>query len=339
MSIFKSLEEAKHRRRRLLRRRFVSFVLVGTGGYFAYRWWRSRPQALIQRQASYLTPNRDFYSVAIRPGFRPRVDADSWRLRVEGPAGSREYGLAELRRGEVLKTVRTLCCVGNPVGGTAVGNAEWTAVPLATVLEPVLGDVPADWRVTFHALDGFYSSVPLSLALDPESILAWEMNGVELPAAHGYPLRVLLPGRYGMKQPRWLEKITVQQGGSGYWERRGWCSECRLHMLSRIDSARPASDGGWAVRGVAFCGEKAVGRVEISADDGARWQAARLLDPALPNAWVRWEARWQPPGGGEYVLGVRVCDEAGNRQEETVSGAWPSGATGLHRVIVRVPAG
>ena len=338
MTIFKSLEESKQQRRLLLRRRFLSFLLVGTAGYVGYRWWRSRPQALSQRDTSYLTANRDFYSVSIRPGFRPEVTREAWRLRTEGPGGTREYRADELRTPRTRIDVRTLCCVGNPVGGTAIGTAEWTVTPLAEFLRPVAGRAGTDAMVTFFALDGFYSSVPLWVALDPGTVLAFEMNGVELPAAHGFPVRVLIPDRYGMKQPRWLERIVVQEEGSGYWESRGWCSECRVRMMSRIDSAHPTGRD-WTLRGIAFCGGTAVGAVEISDDGGDRWNTAELLDPALPNAWIRWQYRWRPDDNGDHVLSVRVVDRAGNRQVESDSGAWPSGATGLHRVIVRVPAG
>jgi hypothetical protein len=138
-----------------------------------------------------------------------------------------------------------------------------------------------------------------------------------------------------MKQPRWLEKIVVSDDDSGYWERRGWCDECFVHMTARIDSARPQSDGSYRVAGVAFCGAAAVGAVEVS-DDGENWHRAVLGEPARPNAWSTWTFDWDPGSKGEYTLSARVFDADGKRQEEGYSGVFPSGSTGIHRVTLTV---
>jgi DMSO/TMAO reductase YedYZ molybdopterin-dependent catalytic subunit len=196
---------------------------------------------------------------------------------------------------------------------------------------------PSNLRVVFHGLDGFYSSVPYSVAADPDSLLAYEMNGQPLPSKHGYPLRVLLPGRYGMKQPRWLEKIVITTSDeSGYWEKRGWSDSALINPLSRIDSAKPIDRGLWKVTGIAFCGNQAVGSVDLSADGGETWKRARLTSSAQRHVWTTWEFDWHPSQGGEHILAVRVTDQDGRKQEEDFDGAFASGSTGLHRVVITV---
>jgi DMSO/TMAO reductase YedYZ molybdopterin-dependent catalytic subunit len=333
--IFKSQEERKRNRRSMLRRRFITFTVTGIGALFAYRWWKFRPVPVSQRNTDYLTTNGSFFTVSIQPGFRPNVDPEAYRLAVAGPAGAVEVDLAQIRSLPSLQMVRTLACVGNGVGGTGMGNAEWTVVPLRSVVAAVVGEAPDGLFATFYGMDGFYSSVPLSVALDPETVLAFEMNGKSLPLAHGYPLRVLIPGRYGMKQPRWLERIVISTDDPGYWERRGWCDECRIHMTARIDSVREQADGVHRVSGVAFCGAVPVGAVSVS-EDGENWFPAVLGEKPLPNAWSTWSFNWLPKSKGEVVLTARAIDAQGIVQEAGYSGAFPSGTTGLHRVVVQV---
>ncbi len=335
VAMFESVDQLRRRRRRTGRRRFLIALAAGVGGYLGYRWWRARPMPLVERRHRYLTPNRDFYTVSIG-GYPEKPDIEHWRLRLESPARSFEMSDAQIRALESKTIPKTFMCISNRVAGDAIGNAEWTVTPLAPLIRRVLPPQGGPWTVAFHALDGFYSSVPLEVALDEEAYLAYQMNGVPLPREHGYPLRVLLPGKYGMKQPRWLERIEVTDGSvSGYWEWRGWSSAADVKMTSRIDSASRQDGGTWLLRGIAYCGARAVGEVQWRVDGGV-WQPTRLTNAALPNAWSTWESGWTPAGTGSHVLEVRVADEQGERQEEEFSGAFPSGATGLHRVIVEV---
>ncbi len=336
--MFESVQQLGKSRKGIRRRMFLFAAAAGAGGVFVYRWWRRQPMAIVERPVRYVTPNRDFYTVSINLNYPAKVDPGSWKLELKGPGGdSRSLALADLAAMDVLKIHKTFMCISNRVGGDAIGNAEWTAVALAPILEPLLGAARDGLRVAFYGMDGFYSSVPLPVALDPETYLAWEMNGVPLPREHGFPLRVLITGKYGMKQPRWLERIEVtRESVSGYWENRGWSDSCQVRMTSRIDSARRESEGVWRVAGIAYCGGLPVGRVELSDDDGKTWREARLTSPAAPNAWSTWEWEWNPAIRGGVVLTVRVVDSAGDRQIEDYSGSFPSGSTGLHRVIVRV---
>ncbi len=335
--LFETAGKLQKSRRAILRRTLLLGGLAGIGGVFFYRWWRRQPQAVAQRPTRYITPNRDFYTVSISPAY-PRVDPDLWRLRIVGGGKPPlELSLEELSALETQEITRSLTCISNPVGGTAIGNAQWTVIALAPLLRPVIGEAPSSSRVVFHGLDGFHSSVPLQVALDSETVLALEMNGVPLPREHGFPARVLIPDRYGMKQPRWLERIEVtDEPATGYWESRGWSEEARIRASSRIDSVKADSSAAWLVQGIAFCGATTVEKVEVSDDDGAAWRQARLTSPALPGCWATWQWSWRPRAVGRHVLCVRVTDTRGRRQEEAFSATFPSGASGLHSVWLDV---
>jgi len=338
MALFDSINQLNEQRRGIGRRRFIICSLAAVGGYFGFRWWRDRPRPVAQRKTDYITPNQKFYSVSVDPGFSPSVTRGQWQLKVSGLEG-RGYALGydEMLALERRRIYKTFMCVGNEVGGPAMGNAEWTVTPLAPLVARVLGAKRDGLRVVFHALDGFYSSVPLEVALGDQAFVAYEMNRVTLPLAHGFPARVLLPGKYGMKQPRWLSRIEVtDRSETGYWEKRGWSDHCEVKMTARIDAALPRPDGTWLVTGLAYCGAQPVGGVELSVDGGAHWQAAILTTDLLPNAWALWEFIWRPVAAGTHTLAARVIDAAGGRQIESYTGNFPSGATGLHRVTVQV---
>lgn len=337
--MFDSVKQLDKSGKGILRRRFLIAVVAGVGGYFGYHWWLRQPMALVERGIRFVTPNRDFYRVSISSRFPEKVDPQGWKLEIAGVDGTRRgLGLDDLNGLGARRIFKTFMCIETPVGGDSIGNAEWTGTPLGPVLEPLLGGAREGLRVAFRAMDGFYSSVPLSVALDPEAYLAWEMNGVPLPREHGYPLRVLLPGKYGMKQPRWLSRIEITADAvRGYWENRGWSDECEVKTMSRIDSAKPAGEGRWRVAGIAYCGGRPVGGVELSDDEGRTWAPGRLTSEALPNAWSTWEYDWTPSRKGDLILTVRATDAAGNRQIEEYGGSFPSGSTGLHRVRFTVP--
>lgn len=340
MALFESLSSMKRDRRSLNRRRFLSFAFAACGVYGVDRWWSRRAKPLIKRMTSYVTGNEEFFAVSIKPGFRPSVDESEFRLLLSGP-GLEEWRMS-LREIQALPSetfFRTLMCIGNPVGGRSVGNAEWTGVRLAEILRPLVSEPNEGLFVSFFGLDGFHSSIPLEVALDPETYLVYTMNGVPLPAKHGFPLRVLLPGRYGMKQPRWIERIEVSSSASGYWEAWGWSSKAEVRTMSRVDSFEAVNEGLHEIRGIAYCGKEAVSRVEVSVDDGSTWHEASLEDPARSGCWRRWKFLWKEASAGEHVLQVRATDSQGKQQEESRSGSYPSGATGLHRVTVEVRKG
>ncbi len=338
MALFDSLEQLNQSRRGTTRRMFLFGGVGAVISYFGWRWWRDRARPVRQLKTKYITPNHEFYFTEIDSSFAPQVSKDNWQLKFSSFDGqSFTLNYDELLKLDQRKIFKTFACVGNEVGGPAIGNAEWTVTPLAPLINRLLKLQRNSIRVVFYALDGFYSSVPLEVALSEQAFIAYEMNGVELPKRHGWPARVLLPGSYGMKQPRWLERIEVtDKSVSGYWEKRGWCGTCEVQLTARINAAIRQQDGSWRVTGLAYCGAQPVGAIEISADEGTTWQPARITSERLPNAWSTWEWNWRPEKTGEQILTARATDAAGARQIEDYSGSFPSGATGWHRVIVQV---
>jgi DMSO/TMAO reductase YedYZ molybdopterin-dependent catalytic subunit len=338
MALFDSINQLQTSRRGTSRRLFLFSAVGAVVGYFGFRWWRDRPRPIPQIQTRFITPNSSFYLTQIDAGFRPRIEAQAWQLKFAGLDG-KSFALTydELTRLERRKIFKTFSCVGNTVGGPAVGNGEWTVTPLAPLLERLLPAKRDGLSVVMYGLDGFHSSVPLDIALSDQAFIAYEMNGAALPMAHGWPARALLPGKYGMKQPRWLERIEITDGWvSGYWEKRGWSYDGDVRMTARVDSAIKQTDGSWLVTGMAYCGAQPVVRVEFSDNEGDSWQQAEITSEKYPNTWATWQFNWKPTTTGEIILTARVADQSGKRQIESYTGSFPAGATGLHRVIVTV---
>lgn len=290
-----------------------------------------------------ITPIDDHYVVAkgLAP---PSVDGSAWRLAVDGLVGRPlDLSLPEVQALASAAEARTLICISNPVAefGPYAGTQLWTGTPVAAVIEAAGGPSPDARFVLWTSADGYTESIPLDVALDPRSLLAWGMGdeGAPLPVEHGYPLRVLLPGRYGMKQPKWLTRITLAaEDVDGYWEERGWDREAVVRTWSRIDDPRNgdtvATGRPLSVFGVAFAGERGISGVEVSPDDGATWIAAELESPTSALAWVRWRASMAPPAAGAVLLRVRATDGTGALQAETPEPPLPRGAAGWQRVRV-----
>ena len=290
-----------------------------------------------------ITPIDDHYVVAkgLAP---PSIDGSAWRLAVDGLVGRPlDLSLAEVQALASAAEARTLICISNPVAefGPYAGTQLWTGTPVAAVIEAAGGPAPDARFVLWTSADGYTESIPLDIALDPRSLLAWGMGeeGAPLPVEHGYPLRVLLPGRYGMKQPKWLTGITLAaEDVDGYWEERGWDREAVVRTWSRIDDPRNgdtvAAGRPLAVFGVAFAGERGIRGVEVSPDDGATWIAAELEAAGTELAWVRWRASMAPPAAGALLLRVRATDGTGALQAETPEPPLPRGAAGWQRVRV-----
>lgn len=338
MAVFDSYLELANSRRKTSRRIFLIGGAAFSAGYVVFRWWRFRAREVANRLTRFITPTKEFYSVSLFDGFRAGIDQRTWKLELVGYKGNqRKLGYQELCSLESRKIFKTLVCVGNEIGGPLMGNAEWTVTPLALLLRELKSDPEAD-RVMFYGADGFYSSVPLEIALSEHSYIAYQMNGEPLTDEHGFPARVLLPGRYGMKQPRWLTKIEIVKSPflKGHWEARGFSDRGRIHPQARIDYAMKDIDGDWLVTGIATAAELRVEKVEVSFDDGRIWEEAAITSERLPDSWCTWKLKWKPRTRGEQILCARVICEGGERQIESNGTAFPSGSTGLHRVRVNV---
>lgn len=269
------------------------------------------------------TPNQQFYVTSYDR--TPNVDAGSWRLQINGLV-KRPLSLsyAEIRKLPAIKETLTLECISNPPDGSSISNAEW----LGTRLTPLLDEAGLRGKAAYAAMraaDGYYTGVPVEELKRKENFLVYLMNGVPLPPAHGYPLRIFIPGKYGMKQPKWLTEITfVDHEFTGYWEARGWSNSAWRKVNSGFFQPKPADSFLFAratrvtapidIFGWALAGPSGIRRVEVSFDDGKSWQSAELLENNSPYIWTVWKYHWAPAGPGSYRMRVRATSGDGVMQ-------------------------
>lgn len=287
-----------------------------------------------------ITSRAAHYTVAIDLE-DPVVDLAGWRLRLAGAVRHpRAWTLEDLRAMPTLERVMALSCISNPVGGPLVGNARWTGVSLGELLrvaEPIAHATVVEAR----AADGYHDTLPLVAARDPDVLVVFGMNGLLLPTGHGFPARLRVPDRYGVKNVKWLTELMVLDADrSGYWAERGWDPVAEVHTSSRIDTPTAGSvvPVRFTVAGVAWAGARGISSVEVSADDGASWAPAHLEAPGDPLSWRRW---WRTLvlAEGAHPITVRATDGEGRLQEADRRPPHPGGATGWHRVVVKVGHG
>ncbi len=290
-------------------------------------------------QATQLTPNANFYVVS-KNVLDPTVQVDRWRLEVNGLVRqSRVWSLDQVMALPSETRAVTFECIANGPGGHLMSTAMWTGVSLERVIAEAGGADPAAKYAVFTSVDGFQSSLPLADLLEARTMLAYRMNGVRLPDRHGYPLRVVVPGRYGEQSPKWLTRIELAaERFKGLYQSQGW-RDGQLYTTSRIEFPASKSHVKLApitVTGLAFAGIRGVQRVEVSSDNGATWNLATLKPPLSDQSWVYWTWLWTPPTPGDYTLVVRATDGAGATQTPIQTSTVPNGATGQHHVPIVV---
>ena len=334
------------------------------------------PKALQQT----ITPNELFY---VRNHWKgaPAIDMATYRLVVDGEV---EHPLslsyAELqamphRRFEVTFE----CCGNSPVpdywakvtrvsatmeqvkGHGIMGNAAWAGVPLAEVLARA-GVKPTAVEVMFAGADHgpdetvgdppevtYERSLPIAKALHPDTLLAYEMNGEPLPPLHGYPVRLLVPGWYGMCSIKWLVGIHVlDHEFQGFYQKERYMTVngpgaatsytylTRMKVKSIITNPVPGEmipTSGYTLAGAAWSGEDEVVKVEISTDGGQTWNLADVVRPSHGYSWYRWEYRWQPPGPGRYTLMSKATNNQGETQPMEFPNQWDGRGYGNNMVF------
>lgn len=325
----------------LSRRGFIQ-VAAGAAAAAAISSCMSERQALGFRpaqkgQTPFITPNEDFYLVAVNTSFRPPVDESNvesdYALTIQGANGATaKYGYSDIVSKTQPDIGYTFECIGNDVGGTLIGNARWRGARLRDVLEES-GLLSSNVKsVLFVGFDEFYSSISIERVLDDYAFLATHMNGEPLPAGHGFPVRTILPNLYGMKQPRWLKRIELRESAetSSYWEKRGWAGEVPVKTMSRLDPVGKLQAGkATEVTGVAFAGSRGIRSVEVSLDDGESWQPCTLAEGGGAHEWATFRYDWNSPVPGTYTLRVRATDGSGELQTAERTKPGPHGATGL----------
>ncbi len=285
-----------------------------------------------------ITPNDDFYVTS--KGSSPAVDVAGWRLKFDGLV-SRPFTLSyeEVRALPKVEKVLTLECISNPIGGTYLGNAKWSGTPLAPLIERA-GPLKEAAHAIIHAADGYTTGHSLARLSNKENFLAYQMNGEDLPRDHGYPLRVFIPGKFGMKQPKWITRIEfVNRAYLGYWETQGWSDSSERLAHARFTDLRDGAEvsgKNFELTGYALGNLEGTKAVEISFDDGETWQRTNLFSNPLPLTWAFWKYVWINPAPGTYKIRVRAIDGEGVAEDRDPKGIFPDGATGQQALRVNV---
>ncbi len=279
-----------------------------------------------------VTKTKDFYRIDINL-VPPKVDGETWRLEVDGLVDHPlSLSLQDLRSRPGQTQAITLSCISNPVGGDLISTGFLTGVPLKRILEEA-GLKGSVREIAIESADGFYESVPLPEALDERTLLVYDMNGEPLTGPHGFPLRIYIPGHYGMKQPKWIKRLeAIDHKGSGYWVDRGWSATAVVRTTSVVDAvaadSRTDDSAPVPIGGIAYSGARGISRVEVRVDDGP-WEEAELRVPAVsPLAWVQWRHFWRA-AHGMHTVRVRAYDGEGKLQISEGHGTFPDGATGI----------
>ncbi len=290
----------------------------------------------------------------------PQIEASDWSLQVGGSVESPQaLSLSEIKA-LPAKTLRmTLECAGNgrvsmdpapagtPWGYGAVSVVEFSGTPLSNLLDQV-GVLDEAVEVVFHGADKgeampgrteqYVRSLPLELALKPDIILAWEMNGEPLSVDHGFPLRLVVPGWYGMALVKWLNQIIVSKDEfSGFFQGEQYVyseeegtpegeAVRSIRVRSLILQASSRENGEVEISGIAWSGEGPISKVELSWDGGSEWHEAEVDDSTSRFDVQRWRYLWKPTESGEFRVVSRAADDAGRSQPE--SDVWNRGGYG-----------
>ncbi len=334
-----------------------AFVLGGVGGLFALgsagmlrRFFKlatfSYDGTMYRgKEVEGITPNDKFYTVT-KNVVDPKVNPVVWRLEIGGMvAQKRTYTLDEIKAMPAVTQETTLMCISNGIGAGLMSNAVWKGVPLRGLLEAAQAD-PNGRKVLIHGVDNYTDTFPLEKAMNPTTLIAYEMNGEPLPDRHGAPARVLVPGYFGEKNVKWVTRIEVaMEDAKGFYEKQGWGPNFIVPIGSRIDLPEdkmqmPLGEAanGMLLKGIAFAGDRGVARVEVSLDYGRNWEEAKIDYPGTELTWVLWSYDWKPDRPGEYQLTVRATDRKGEVQAKDEKRPKTSGETGLHKVTVQLAA-
>jgi hypothetical protein len=250
---------------------------------------------------------------------------------VERP---RSFSYDDLKALSSIEQYATLACISNEVGGDLIGNALWRGARLRDVLnEAVLKPGVVD--IVLRASDEYTDSISLDRAMTDGTLLVYEMNGEPLAPEHGFPVRLLVPGIYGMKNVKWITRIeAVDVDLKGYWQRRGWDDRAEYKTMSRIDAPDGTVRGEATIAGIAFAGDRGITKVEVSTDGGSSWEEAEIKPGLSAISWVLWHKRWVPARTGKHRVLVRATDGRGQTQTSERRPPAPSGSTGYHGVTV-----
>lgn len=272
-----------------------------------------------------ITANEDFYVTSCCG--EPALDGAGWScLIVADDAVVATLDLAWLEARAARDREHTLECIGASPSNRAISNAVWSGLPLVEILDALGVSAPDDAvEIVFTCADGYSTSLPVA-DLERPVWLVWRMNGEALPAEHGYPVRLLVPGRYGMKNPKWIVEIAFsREHHTGFWEGYGWSETAEYQPNSLVedpDRRATVAAGGVRVQGMAFAGSDLVTAVQVRVD-GGEWQEATLDYAPGADVWTLWHHDLElAPGAHTVQARCRTASGAASLED-------PDGTDGL----------
>ncbi|MDQ6905870.1 MAG: molybdopterin-dependent oxidoreductase [Chloroflexota bacterium] len=304
-----------------------------------------------KRPVQPITDNATFYSVTKNLADPQIANADVWQLAIGGNvANPMTLSFNDLKALPAVDETATLACIGNPLGGGLISTAAWHGVSLQALID-MAKPAPGATQVLFTASDGYTNTMEFDKIAAEGVIVAYGMNGEPLSQKHGFPARIITPGRYGEKHVKWVTRIEINNDRTkGFYESQGWDRAAVVKTLSRIDfpvkGDTVAPGQPITMQGIAYGGLRGVSKVEVTTDGGGTWQPATITANPSPQSWSLWQFPWTPPKNGAYKIGVRCYEGNGalGKTEANASGGapqpakdaenFPDGAAGIHFVEV-----
>ena len=299
-----------------------------------------------------VTPTFIFYRIDINTVV-PTINASDWNLTIKGLVDNPVViNYADFKDMNSVEEFATLTCISNKIGGNLVSTALWKGVRLRDILSKA-GVQSGVKYIVFRCSDGYDVGIPLENGMMDGTILAYDMNNSPLTSEHGYPVRAIVPGFYGMMNPKWITEIElVDKTYEGFWQRKGWTNNGIKNIYSSIviPGNQPIDDRfpnlvpnssflngkNIPIAGIAFAGDRGISKVEVSVDGGTTWKTAIVKDPLSQYTWVLWTSGFTAADKGDYKIIVRATDKTGQIQTSELEEPFPSGAGGYNQVNISV---